>query len=342
MLILRGCFSLGSIASFFILRCVERIAVHPAIMPEYYALWETKRYTNPGPFLETKFMYQLLNISGADADLFLQGQLTQDIERLQSDTALPAAWCTPKGRVVATMTMVRSDDGISLLLPAGIATVFLQRISIYKLRADVQLELQPDVHGMAVQTDADIQRLTDSSLMPDASVHSCRSNGPLTAICIAADPLVVEIFAPADKLQELGFQDPVDESTWQSILIRAGAVRISADNSEKYTPHMISLDLAGAVSFDKGCYTGQEIVARTEHRGKSRRRLARYECDATNIAVGDELFDGDQSVGIVVNISGSDVLAVSPAELHDKVLSLNDAPARPASLPWHTQPKQFT
>ena len=281
-------------------------------------------------------MYQLLNISGSDADLFLQGQLTQDVARLQSDTVLPAAWCTPKGRVVATMKMLRSDDGISLLLPAGIATTFLQRISIYKLRADVQLELQPDVQGMVVRTNADIQHLEDSDLMPDAAVNSCRSNGSVTAICIATEPLAVEVFAPADKLQELGCQDPVDEAEWRSILIRTGTVRISADNSEKYTPHMISLDLAGAVSFDKGCYTGQEIVARTEHRGKSRRRLARYECDATNIAVGDELFDGDQAVGVVVNTSGSDVLAVSPADLHDKVLSLNDVPARPASLPWHT------
>jgi folate-binding protein YgfZ len=281
-------------------------------------------------------MYQLLNISGTDADLFLQGQLTQDIARLQSGTALPAAWCTPKGRVVATMSLLRSDDGIRLLLPAGIATTFLQRISIYKFRADVRFELQPDMAGMAVRTGVDIQRLEDSSLMPDAAVNSCRSNGPLTAICIATDPLVIEVFGPADKLQELGCQHPLDEAEWRSILIRAGVVRISADNSEKYTPHMISLDLAGAVSFDKGCYTGQEIVARTEHRGKSRRRLARYECDFTNIAVGDELFDGDQAVGIVVNTSGADVLAVTPADIHDKVLSLNDAEARPVTLPWHS------
>ena len=281
-------------------------------------------------------MYQLLNISGADTDLFLQGQLTQDIARLQSGTALPAAWCTPKGRVVATMSLLRSDDDIRLLLPAGIATTFLQRILIYKFRADVQLELQADMEGMAVQTGPDIKRLQDSSLMPDAAINSCRSNGPLTAICIATDPLVIEVFAPADMLQELGCQHPLNEAEWRSILIRAGVVRISIENSEKYTPHMISLDLAGAVSFDKGCYTGQEIVARTEHRGKSRRRLARYESGATNIAIGDELFDGEQSVGIVVNASGSDVLAVTPADIHDKVLSLNDAEARPALLPWHS------
>ena len=118
------------------------------------------------------------------------------------------------------------------------------------------------------------------------------------------------------------------------LFIRSGSVRISADNTEKFTPHMISLDQAGAISFQKGCYTGQEIVARTEHRGKSRRRLARYSSDANEIAVGDELFDGETAVGVVVNAAGGEVLAVTPAAIHDKVLLLNGADARPGELPW--------
>jgi tRNA-modifying protein YgfZ len=281
-------------------------------------------------------MYQLINVSGRDAEVFLQGQLTQDVTCLQSDQALPAAWCTPKGRVVTTMKLIRSDAGIDLLLPAEIAATFLQRISIYKLRADLQLELRPDWHTVAIQTDADFQRLEDRHLMPNAIANSYRSNGRITAICIATDPLVIEVSAPVGRLEELGKLDPLSESEWRSVLIRAGAVQISADNSEKFTPHMLSLDLAGAVSFDKGCYTGQEIVARTEHRGKSRRRLARYECESAGIAVGDELLDGESAVGAVVNTSGGDVLAVTPADLHDKTLELNGVDARPAALPWHS------
>jgi tRNA-modifying protein YgfZ len=281
-------------------------------------------------------MYQLINVSGRDAEVFLQGQLTQDVASLQGDQALPAAWCTPKGRVVTTMKLIRSDAGIDLLLPTEIAATFLQRISIYKLRADLQLVPRPDWHTVAVQSDGDFQRLEEHHLMPNAIANSCRSNGQVTAMCIATDPLVIEIFAAVDKLEELGTRNPLSESEWQSVLIRAGAVQISSDNSEKYTPHMLSLDLAGAVSFDKGCYTGQEIVARTEHRGKSRRRLARYECESAAIAVGDELLEGDRAVGTVVNTSGNDVLAVTPADLHDKTLELNGADARPAALPWHS------
>ena len=284
--------------------------------------------------IESELMYQLLNVSGADADNFLQGQLTQDISGLQHNTALPAAWCTPKGRVVATMKLIRSKDGIDLLLPDAIAATFVQRISIYKLRADVQLEIRPGWHGVAIASASDQQKLADNVLLPDHDNNSCSSDDEQIAIRISTDPVVVEVFAPIEKLKEFDFQNPLDESAWRSILIKTGAVRISAANSEKYTPHMLSLDLAGAVSFEKGCYTGQEIVARTEYRGKSRRRLARYECEAKSIETGDELFHGDVAVGTVVNSSGHDVLAVTPTDTHDKSLTINTAAATRVALPW--------
>lgn len=277
-------------------------------------------------------MYQLINVCGDDTESFLQGQLTQDLAALTPDVALPAAWCTPKGRVVATMRLIRADNSVGLLLPAAIATTFLQRISIYKLRADVQFDSDTNWQGIAVQSDADLRRLDDQSLLPAGTINSCVSTDSRVAICISTDPLVIEIFAPTDEIANLELQQVLEESEWRSTLIRSGLVRISANNSEKFTPHMISLDLAGAVSFSKGCYTGQEIVARTEHRGKSRRRLARYSCDANDIAVGDQLFDGELAVGTVVNAAGADVLAVTPVDIHDKVLVLGGGDARPVVL----------
>jgi folate-binding protein YgfZ len=279
-------------------------------------------------------MYQLINVSGDDAEFFLQGQLTQDLAALTPDAALPAAWCTPKGRVVATMRLIRADNGIGLLLPAAIAATFLQRISIYKLRADVQFNTQEDSQGIAVQSDADLKQLDDQGLLPAATINSCASTDSTVAICISTDPLVIEVFAPTDETTNLKIQQALDEPEWRSTLIRSGLVRISADNTEKFTPHMISLDLAGAVSFSKGCYTGQEIVARTEHRGKSRRRLARYSCDASDIVVGGELFDGEVAVGTVVNVAGGDVLAVTPVDVHNKVLVVGGGDARPVVLAW--------
>ena len=82
-------------------------------------------------------IYQLLNVHGDDAESFLQGQLTQDVGNLRPEITLPAAWCNPKGRVVTTMNMIRSADGIGLLLPAGIATTVVQ--SRRRLHPDLQL-----------------------------------------------------------------------------------------------------------------------------------------------------------------------------------------------------------
>ena len=282
-------------------------------------------------------IYQLLNVHGDDAESFLQGQLTQDVGNLRPEIALPAAWCNPKGRVVTTMNMIRSADGIGLLLPAGIATIVVQRISIYKLRAAVKLELAADWDCIAIQSETGLERLHDIGLLPETTYGSYCNSGQLGSICIDTDPLVVEVFGPDKAILDLGVGQVIDDATWRSALIRAGKLLIDEGNSEKYTPHMLSLDLAGAVSFDKGCYTGQEVVARTEHRGRSRRRLARFTCEFADNATGNELFDDDSPVGVVVNASGHDVLAVVPVDAHVKVLSLNGKAARPVALPWQEQ-----
>ena len=97
---------------------------------------------------------------------------------------------------------------------------------------------------------------------------------------------------------------------------------------------MLNLDALGAISFTKGCYTGQEVVARTEHLGKSKRRLMRYEADGDGIAVGDKLSDGERNVGEVVNVAGRSLLAVTPVELHEQSLKADGVTAKPMGLPY--------
>jgi folate-binding protein YgfZ len=125
-----------------------------------------------------------------------------------------------------------------------------------------------------------------------------------------------------------------DDEIDRAALVRAGRAFIDESNSEAYTPHMLNLDKLGAISFTKGCYTGQEVVARTEHLGKSRRRMMRYEADADGIGVGDKLADGDHNVGEVVNVAGRELLAVTPVELHDQSLSANGITVTPKGLPY--------
>jgi len=120
--------------------------------------------------------------------------------------------------------------------------------------------------------------------------------------------------------------------------IRAGVPIIDDTNSETFTPHMLNLDKLEAISFTKGCYTGQEVVARTEHLGKSKRRMMRYAADAAGIKVGDKLADGERNVGEVVNVAGRELLAVTPVALHDQALKIGDITVTPGSLPYALQP----
>jgi folate-binding protein YgfZ len=105
-------------------------------------------------------------------------------------------------------------------------------------------------------------------------------------------------------------------------LIASGRPWIGHEQSEEFTPHMLNLDLLGAVSFDKGCFPGQEIVARTHYRGATKRRTQRFE-SAEPVSVGDRVSDGERDVGEVLNVIGNDVLAVVPTDKADVPLTVN-------------------
>lgn len=115
--------------------------------------------------------------------------------------------------------------------------------------------------------------------------------------------------------------------------IRAGIPSIGRKQSEKFTPHMLNLDLLGAISFDKGCYTGQEIVARTHYKGATRRRMLRF-TSAEALAVGDKVSDGDRDIGEILNAEGLDLLAVVPVDKADGDLTVNGIQLTRQALPY--------
>jgi folate-binding protein YgfZ len=219
-------------------------------------------------------LYKHITVSGADAVEFLQGQLTQDVNKLERTGKLSAAWCNPKGRVICTLTLVQKPDSIGLLIPATIAEAVLKRLTMYRMRSAVEF-------------------IVDEAASNSASAE--------------VDPRA---------------------------LIHAGIPTIDASNSEKFTPHMLNLDKLDAVSFTKGCYTGQEIVARTENLGKSKRRMHRYEADKDGIRVGDKLMLDDRNVGEVVNVVERDILAVTPVDSHATSLAHERALLNPVTLPY--------
>jgi folate-binding protein YgfZ len=128
---------------------------------------------------------------------------------------------------------------------------------------------------------------------------------------------------------DLGIEGSVE--VWQLARLRAGIPEIRAAQSEAFTAHMLNLDLIEALSLDKGCYTGQEIIARTHYRGASRRRLQLFECDA-ELASGEKVESGGRVVGDVVNVIGSELLAVVPVDAVEPEVDGN--PISPRSMSY--------
>jgi len=126
---------------------------------------------------------------------------------------------------------------------------------------------------------------------------------------------------------------PGSTHDWLLENLRAGLAEIWQAQSEQFTPHMLNLDLIGAVSFDKGCYPGQEIVARTHYRGSSKRRTHRFE-SAEPVSAGDKVSDGERDIGEVLNAIGTDLLAVIPSDKADEALYIDSAEIRHVPLDY--------
>jgi folate-binding protein YgfZ len=267
-------------------------------------------------------LYKLIIVDGADALVFLQGQLTQDLECLAPGGALPAAWCNAQGRVLMTLRVVRSGDLFALAVAGDIVESAISRLKMYRLRAKVDFS----VAGPEWQTFASTMQEDQAAAQP----------GETWSRTLPGEPMVTEFIVRQDGVKpDIADNLPVlDDDAWMAARISAGHVDISTANSGLYTPHMLNLDRCGAISFEKGCYTGQEIVARTEHRGRSKRRTLLFRCDAPELAIGDTLKDGDNDVGTVVNAIGKLCLAVAPQDVADKTLGIRGHPAILQSLPY--------
>jgi len=186
-----------------------------------------------------------------------------------------------------------------------------------------------------LNTGGDLDQLEKLDLRPEQKINACRIGHGLIAINIGIEEQCVELMGFGADLEKAGIQatSPASPDFLRGAKIRAGIPEILGSQAEKYTPHMLNLDLLGAVSFDKGCYTGQEVVARTRFLGSSKRRLMRYRTDGT-VTDGDKLSDGEKDAGRVLNVSGEDLLAVTPVEMHDKELFVNAVAVTPVAMPY--------
>lgn len=232
--------------------------------------------------------FALLRFSGDDAASFLHGQLTCDVNALKPGSACYGGYCTPKGRLLATFLLWRRADGFLMLVPAALSEGVRKRLSMYILRSKVNAE--------------DL-----SSTLAWVGLHGDDMTAALARIQAGhPDPVPVVELAGGRRLAAVpreGLDLPADDGRWAAADIAAGIPFILPATQEEFVPQMVNLDLIGALSYSKGCYPGQEIVARTHYLGRLKQRMYRATVAAA-AAPGDTLHCaelGEQSAGMIVN-----------------------------------------
>lgn len=249
--------------------------------------------------------YGLLRVAGADARAFLHAQLTVDVEQLAADRARRAGWCSAKGRLLATFLLVPADGGFLLQLSRDLVAPVAKRLAMFVLRAKVKVsdvtESWPQ-HG--IWGDGAAARLEELGLRaPEEDLGVAQGNGRIT-VRLSADRFLV--------LGDAGLAADAPEQDWMLADIRAGLPTVTLATQDQLVPQMANFELIGGVDFRKGCYPGQEIVARAQYRGAVKRRLYRLRSTAP-LSPGQDLLSDDlpgQASGTVVNAAAGEALAV--------------------------------
>jgi folate-binding protein YgfZ len=242
----------------------------------------------------------LVRVSGPEAMHFLQNLLTRDVEGLTTGEAAFAALLTPQGKILFDFLVLKDADGFLLDTPASQAAALVKRLGFYRLRAKVTLEDCSGTHEVAaVFGDA----LPATPLAPE--------------VLAATDPrlaaLGLRVAGPkgmANGLEGLGLQaaEPAD---WHAHRIGLGVPEAESDFAYgEIFPHDADMDQLNGVSFRKGCYVGQEIVARMEHRSTARKRFIMVEASQALPAMGSPVLAGEQEVGTLGSSAGGRGLAL--------------------------------
>jgi folate-binding protein YgfZ len=282
----------------------------------------------------------VIRAEGDEAAAFLNGQLTNEMQSLSREQARLAGYCSAKGRLLASFVVWRPADHVFLLAcSADVLASTLKRLSMYVLRARCKLS---DVSAAMPLFGA-----VGEAAGVDAPTWTHRADGDASLVRLPDASGVARALwcGPAAQAPTASPAMPVD--VWDRLEVASGVARIVAATVEQFVPQMLNYELIGGVDFRKGCYPGQEIVARSQYRGTVKRRTFRFDVPAP-AQPGDEIFAADdpsQPAGIVVNAAaderGGSVLLVelklasaqAALHLHTADGPLLHAAALPYALP---------
>ena len=268
----------------------------------------------------------LLRVRGADAKTFLNAQLTNEIDTLDANQHRLAAWCTAQGRMLAVFRVFMRDGDYCLQLPVSLRDEVIKRLRMFVLRSRVTVEC----------VDTELVRLGISGPSAEALVRGAVgqvppsddtvvTQGSITALCLPGVHPRFELIAPLAEAMAIWEASeskavPVGAGIWAWFDILAGLPTVLPPTKEMFVPQMANLELVGGVNFKKGCYPGQEIVARMQYLGKLKQRMVRAHVSAEAPVAGTPVFSpdmpGGQSAGTVVDAQpsadgGADLLVVA-------------------------------
>lgn len=264
----------------------------------------------------------LIRISGEDAGDFLHSQFSNDVKKLAGNQAQLNGYCSPKGRLLASFLLWQQGSDYLLQLPAELRESIQKRLTMFVLRSKVKLtDASADFVRLGL-SGAQAENLSHEFFGPVPEARFALMHGEHGSVIRLGDDrfaLLVDgegARALAERLAQRC--TAVSSQHWLWLDIRAGIPTITRATQEQFVPQMVNFELLGGVNFQKGCYPGQEIVARTQYLGRLKRRMYLAHIAAENVAAGDSLFSTDlegQASGTIVNAArapggGQDVLAV--------------------------------
>lgn len=286
----------------------------------------------------------VLAVSGSEAASFLNSQFSSDITALRTGEAVLTSYSDARGRVLATPHVITEAEQFLLVLPSDRLTPIQQQLTKYKLRADVRVEDRSADHpclGIAGSAAATVLEGALGSLPADPWQTLALPDGGTLVRMPGTRPRWLAC-APAESLTRIwhaleGRVVAADTTAWRLLEIEAGVPQVFQDTTEDFVAQMLNLDQLGAIDFRKGCYPGQEVIARTHYLGRIKRRMHILRSDASAPpAPGDTVYGDGQTAGEVVTAAphpdgGSLALAVLRLASADAALTLGDPAGPPAT-----------
>jgi tRNA-modifying protein YgfZ len=301
----------------------------------------------------------LISAKGADTVSFLQGQLTNDVALLEDQGVQLNGYCNVKGRLYATFTLAKRGTDIDLIIPADIAAIVQKRLSMFVMRAKTKLSIDSEARLIGLLNPPAGLVGESAAITVNRSVqltHPSADN--VTATLMRLSDLVNQSsrYVLQTSISDLEtwtnyfatFMQEQPITTWRATEINAGITRVGLELTEMFVPQMLNLELLGAINFKKGCYPGQEVVARSQYLGKMKRRTFLYSSSAqpSQFKLAADVIDSvssnveGQIVGVGVSDQGATLLIETSTDVFaatqtgSSSLIVGDAKLMPLPQPY--------